>query len=99
MFVRFARYDLRLPGCTSLKDKRSVVRTLSTMLRAKFNCAFAEVGSLDMRQRATIGLSLVAGSSFHARRVLDEITRHVDTHPGVEIIAAEVDVFTPEDLS
>lgn len=99
MFVGFAQYDLRLPGCTSLKDKRSVVRTLSSMLRSKFNCSFAEVESQDMRQRAGIGLSIVADSAFHARRVLAEISRHVDSHPGVEIIGSIEDVFAPEDLA
>jgi uncharacterized protein len=99
MFVGFARYDLRLPGCTSLKDKRSVIRTLTSMLRAKFNCAFAEVDDQDMRQRAAIGLSVVSGTSFQARKVLSEIERHVDSHPGVELISTTGDVLSAEDLS
>jgi uncharacterized protein YlxP (DUF503 family) len=98
MFVGFARYDLRLAGCTSLKDKRSVLRTLMLMLQQKFRCAVAEVAAQDMHQRASVGLSIVTESAFHARRVLSEIGRHVETHPGVEVIASVADVFAPEDL-
>lgn len=93
MFVGIGRYDLRLPGCSSLKDKRSVVRALSSMLHQKFRCAVAEVEHQDLRQRAVVGVSVVAGSSFQARKVLQEVGRHVETHPGVEVLDAFVDVF------
>lgn len=98
MFVGFARYDLRLPGCRSLKEKRSVVRTLQSMLQQKFRCAVAEVDHLDLRQRAAVGISIVAGTSFHARKVLAEVERHVESHPGVELIAADAGVVAPGDL-
>lgn len=97
MFIGFARYDLRLPGCSSLKEKRSVVRAVQTRL-AKFRCSLAEVENNDMHQRATLGVSVVAGSAFHARKVLSEIERAVETSPGVELIGTLSDVFAPEDL-
>jgi hypothetical protein len=97
MFVGVARYDLRLPGCTSLKDKRSVVRALQSMLYQKFRCAVAEVEHQDLRQRAAVGVSVIADTSYHARRVLSEVGRHVETHPGVEVLNAYVDVLSPED--
>jgi hypothetical protein len=97
MFVGVARYDLRLPGCSSLKDKRNVVRTLQAMLQQKFRCAFAEVEHQDLRQRATVGISIVSGTPFQARKVLAEVGRHVETHPGVELLGSTVDVISPED--
>jgi uncharacterized protein YlxP (DUF503 family) len=99
MFVGIARYDLRFPESSSLKDKRSVVRQLSSMLHQKFRCSIAEVGDNDLRQRGSIGIALVSDSSFHARQVLASVARHVETHPGVEIISETVDVVSPEDLS
>jgi uncharacterized protein YlxP (DUF503 family) len=98
MFVGFARYDLRLPASGSLKDKRSVIRTLRSMLTSKFDCAFAEVEHQDLRQRGAVGVAVVSSTSFHARKVLAEVSRHVETHPGVELIDARIDVVKPEDL-
>ena len=98
MFVGIARFDLRLPMCHSLKDKRAVLRTLEAML-GKFRCAVAEVEHQDLRQRAAIGVSVVSGSHFHARKVLSEIERHVETHPGVELIGTRTDVVSEGDLS
>ena len=58
MFVALLRLELRLPDATSLKDKRSVLRSLSADLR-KLNCAVAEVDHQDQRQRATVAVATV----------------------------------------
>jgi uncharacterized protein YlxP (DUF503 family) len=97
MFVGVARYDLRLPECASLKDKRSVVRTLESALHQKFRCAVAEVEHQELRQRATVGVSVIADTVFHAKRVLSQVSRRVENHPGVELLHASVDVLSPED--
>lgn len=97
MYVGYARYDLRLPASASLKDKRSVMRSLISLLHQKFRCAVAEVEHQDLRQRAAVGVSVVADTNFHARKVLNEVARHVETHPGVELLGSFADVFTPED--
>ena len=98
MFVGIAQYDLRLPESSSLKDKRSVVRQLSSMLRQKFSCSVAEVDHQDLRQRASIGVSIVSDTVFHARQVLSAVSKHVETHPGVEMIGETINVVSPEDL-
>lgn len=96
MFVGLGTFDLRLPECSSLKDKRSVLRSLTSLVRQKFNASVAEVDHQELRQRATLAVSLVADTSFHAQRVLREVERHVSTHPGVEVLRAEIDLLTPE---
>lgn len=96
MFVGIARYDLRIVAARSLKDKRAVVRSLTSSLRAKFNCAVAEVDHQDVWQRAAIGVSVISDSHFHARQMLSEIGRRVETHPGAEVIISHVDVVGPE---
>jgi len=43
MLVALERFDLRIPGCGSLKEKRHVVKTLTAAIRQKFNVSVAEV--------------------------------------------------------
>jgi uncharacterized protein YlxP (DUF503 family) len=97
MFVGYARFDLRLPASSSLKDKRSVIRGLTTRLHQRFGCAVGEVEHQDLRQRAGLAVAVVAGTSYHAKRVLHEVGRHVETHPGVELLDIFTDVFAPEE--
>jgi len=97
MFVGIARYDFLVPGATSLKDKRQVVRHIVGGLRAKFNASIAEVDHQDLRQRGAIAVSCVSESSFHARKMLHEIERYVRNQYAIEVLGAQVEVVTPED--
>ena len=96
MFVGVARYELRLPECASLKDKRAVLRRLHALIRQKFNVSIGEVDHLDLWQRATVAVSLITDTQFHGRRVLQEIGKHVQSHPGVELLDAQTDFLAPE---
>jgi uncharacterized protein YlxP (DUF503 family) len=96
MFVGVARFELRLPGCSSLKEKRSRMRGLLALIRQKFNAAVAEVDHQDQWQRATVGVSVVSETGFHARRVLHEVERHVDSYDRVETIDVHVELMSPE---
>jgi len=97
MLVALERFDLRIPGCGSLKEKRHVVKTLTSGIRSKFNVSVAEVDHHDLWQRATIAVAAVAGEQYHARRVLHEVEKLVDRWGDVELIGAEVSLHDPED--
>jgi hypothetical protein len=97
MLVAVERFDLRIPGCASLKEKRHVVTSLTSGLRAKFPVAVAEVDHQDLWQRTAIGVAAVGGEGYHLRRVLHEVGRFVEVHPGVEVIDHEMSFHDPED--
>ena len=54
MLVALCRFDLRIPGCSSLKEKRHVLKTLIASLRSKFNVSVAEVDHHELWQRTTL---------------------------------------------
>jgi uncharacterized protein YlxP (DUF503 family) len=97
VFVAVERFDLRLPGCRSLKQKRHVVKTLQGAIRAKFNVAVAEVAHQDLWQRTTLAVSAVAEEQYHLRRVLHEVERLVDRWVEVEVIDTDVSLHDPDD--
>jgi uncharacterized protein YlxP (DUF503 family) len=97
MLVALERFDLRIPACTSLKQKRHVVKGLTNGLRSKFNVAVAEVDHQDLWQRATIGVSAVAADGYHLKRVMHEVERFVDRWAEVEVIDADLTLHDPED--
>ncbi|HJU57407.1 MAG TPA: DUF503 domain-containing protein [Actinomycetota bacterium] len=97
MMVALARFDLRIPGCGSLKEKRHVVKTLTNGIRSKFNVAIAEVDHHDLWQRTAIGVAAVAGEQYHARKVLHEVERLVERWAEVEMIGTDITVHYPED--
>jgi uncharacterized protein YlxP (DUF503 family) len=97
MLVALCRFDLRIPGMASLKEKRHVVKTLTASLRQRFNVAVAEVDHQDLWQRAAIAVSSVAGDGYHLKRVMHEVERHIDRWNEVEIIDVELSLHGPDD--
>lgn len=97
MLVALGRFDLRIPGCSSLKEKRHVLKTVTVSLRSKFNVAVAEVDHQDLWQRATLAVSSVAGEGYHLKRVMHQVGRHLDTFPAIEVINSDLSLHGPED--
>ena len=78
MLVAAARFDLRVPGCTSLKEKRHVVKTLIASLRGKFNVAVAEVDHQDLWQRSRLTAALTGGSLAVLAAAADNVERWLE---------------------
>jgi uncharacterized protein len=97
VLVALASLDLRIPGCTSLKQKRHVVKSLSAGLRGKFNVAVAEVDHQEQWQRTTLGISAVGGQGYHLRKVMHEVQRFVERQPAVELIDHRMTLHAQDD--
>jgi hypothetical protein len=96
MLVALERFDLRIPSCGSLKEKRHVVKTLTHGIRSTFNVSVAEVDHHELWQRTAIAVATVAGEQYHARRVLHEVEKLVDRWGEVELIESELTLHYPE---
>lgn len=70
MTVAVLSVELYLPRCSSLKDKRMVLRRLKDRLGAQ-NVAVAEVAHADLWQRAGLGIVTVASSDRVAEQTLN----------------------------
>ncbi|MCA1725487.1 MAG: DUF503 domain-containing protein [Thermomicrobia bacterium] len=57
MIVGVARITLELPGAHSLKEKRSVVKSLLARLQNRFNVSAVEVAAQDTLGIAVIGIT------------------------------------------
>jgi uncharacterized protein YlxP (DUF503 family) len=97
MLTATTRFDLRVPGCGSLKGKRHVIGSLTAALRSTFNVSVAEVDHHDLWQRAAIAVAAVDREQYLVRKVMHQVERFVERWSDVEIIAAELELHWPED--
>jgi hypothetical protein len=81
MFVGVLRFSLSIPGARSLKDKRSVVRSLKERAQARLHVAIAEVGVLDDPRRATFGVAVVSNSATVCDQMLASVRSMANTLP------------------
>jgi uncharacterized protein YlxP (DUF503 family) len=75
MFVGVMRLSFHIPHARSLKDKRSVVRRFRDRVRARFEVSIAEVGDLDLLQRASFGVTVVSNDAKVCASVLEDVAR------------------------
>ena len=74
--------EIYLHGCSSLKEKRKVVRGLLDRCRTRYNVSVAEVEHQDLHQRATLGFSAVASSDAPLHALFDRIVRDAEDSAG-----------------
>ena len=96
MVVGILRLTLYIPGASSLKEKRQVLRKVVDRLRARFNVSVAEVGDNDVWQRAVVGIAAVANDHSFVNEVLDKCAR--DAGNIAEIINREMEIETYSEM-
>ena len=86
-------FTLSVPGASSLKAKRSVVKSLKDRLRARFNLSVAETGLQDVAGRAELTVAAVAASRALADAVLDRADAFVAAEPRVVLGPVRREIF------
>jgi len=81
-----AVWELMLPGCASLKDKRQVVKSLKDRLHQRFNLSAAETALLDVHDRAELAVAVVSNDRKHAQQVLQSADRLVEEEGRARIL-------------
>jgi uncharacterized protein len=79
-------WELHLPGCTSLKEKRSVLKSMKDRLHREFNVAVAETDHQDLLQRAELAACTVSNERRHTESVLTSADRLIENVSEARII-------------
>ena len=94
MIVGTAVITLLIPGARSLKDKRSVVKSLLARMRNEFNISAAEVDAQQAHDRAVLGVACVSSSAEYARGQLDAVLRWVEAErPDIPVVSHEIELL------
>ena len=77
----------------SLKDKRRAVKSIKDRIAHRFNVSVAEVGMLDSRQDAQLGIAMVSNSSVFLDSCLAKIVNLVRSTVKLELLDYSVEVI------
>jgi uncharacterized protein YlxP (DUF503 family) len=73
MIVGVMTANLSLHGITSLKEKRSIVKSLIGRLKSRFNISIAEVDHQDSKSIAVLGIAIVSNEARFIEKQFDSI--------------------------
>jgi uncharacterized protein YlxP (DUF503 family) len=78
MVIGVGSWDLSLPECRSLKEKRMVVKSLKERLQHRFRVSVAETRHQDVWSRAELTAAVVTSDRGQADSILDKIDAFVE---------------------
>jgi len=84
---------LMIRQAQSLKDKRRVLKSLKDLIRNRHNVSIAEVGALDSRQQAVLGVAMVGSDAQYVDGGLAKIVDLVRLHHTAELLDYQVEIF------
>jgi uncharacterized protein YlxP (DUF503 family) len=93
MAVAVVQASLLVPGCRSLKEKRSVVKGLVERARHRFNASVAEVGAQDLLQRSFLGAALVANDRRLLAAEAESLLSYLEGCPEVRVLERQVEIL------
>ncbi|MFQ5689883.1 MAG: DUF503 domain-containing protein [Gemmatimonadota bacterium] len=91
--IGVGRWVLYLPGCHSLKAKRSIMSGLKRRLRTEFQVSVAETDFQDRWRTAELSAALVAPERTVAESILSRLDRRVDSDPRARVVERETALY------
>lgn len=93
MIIGSVEIDLNLPGVNSLKEKRKIVKSLTTRIRNKFNVSIAEVDFNDRHRSARIGAAIVTNDRKFADQVIAGVVSMIESNPEINLVDYQVEII------
>jgi hypothetical protein len=85
---------LSLPGCSSLKEKRSRLKPLLARLHREFNISVAEIDQNDAWQSVVIACALVSNDHNHVQRSLQHVLHWIEINwQDVEVDSERLEII------
>jgi len=84
---------LEIPGCQSLKEKRSRIKPLLARLHREFNISVAEMDEQDRWSQAILGCALLNSDLAHVQRSLQIIPAWIEHNwPDLQVIDERTEI-------
>ncbi len=93
MIIGVVQATISIPHALSLKEKRSVLRSLKDRAVGRMNVSVAEVGRQDMWKMADLAFVTVAAESETVQQRISEISRFLRSDPGVVLVNLQTELL------
>jgi uncharacterized protein YlxP (DUF503 family) len=95
MAIGVLTLKLQLPGCRSLKEKRSRLKPLIARLHREFNLSVAELDRQDAWDEAIIGCATISNDHHFADSSLHTVIHWLNQNwPDVSLVDDHIEIIT-----
>lgn len=85
---------LELPGCNSLKEKRSRIKPILARLHREFNVSVAEVGLNEHHHETIIAVAVVTNNPVFAQQCMQKVVSFIEQQwPDTPILDQKMEII------
>lgn len=93
MAIGILTLDIQIPGCLTLKEKRSHVKPLLYRLHREFNVSIAETDYCNRKSEAIITVVMVSSDSKYLQSMLNHVVGFIKHHySNLEIVGNSIEI-------
>ncbi|HLV08582.1 MAG TPA: DUF503 domain-containing protein [Halanaerobiales bacterium] len=93
MIIGLLKLELYFPMAFSLKDKRSIIKSIMEKGRQRFNISISEIDNNELWKNATLGVVTVSNNKGYAEKLLTGTLNFIENYNGLEIIDSKFEYF------
>jgi uncharacterized protein YlxP (DUF503 family) len=94
MSIGLLTLHIRLPGCSSLKEKRSRIKPVIHRLHREFNVAAAELDYQDVWQDSLLGCITLSSDAAQNQRLLQQVLQFVEQNwPDLPVMEHHIELL------
>ena len=93
LLIGLINFDLYLPMVSSLKEKRSIIKSLIKKSRNKFNLAVSETDDNELWKNANISAVTVSNERKYIDSLFSKYVNFIDEIPELELRDYKVEIF------
>ncbi|MDL4840106.1 DUF503 domain-containing protein [Aquibacillus rhizosphaerae] len=82
--ILVADVECLIYGAQSLKQKRSVLKSIITKIQNDYNIAISEMDYQDLWQRTKLSLVTISCNKVQSERVVNQALSLIDSYPEIE---------------
>jgi uncharacterized protein YlxP (DUF503 family) len=95
LHIGVLQFSIDIPHATSLKDKRSVIKSMKDRLRRSFNISLAEIDDLDDVTTGTLAAVLGGNEVAHVNSTLDHLLNTLQDWRDATLTDHQLEIFSP----
>lgn len=94
IIIGLCTVEFELPGVHSLKDKRSILKSLLTRMHNQFNVSTAEIDFQDALNASVIAFTTVTTDTRHVNQMISTILNWIEkNYPDALIVNQEIEIL------
>ena len=93
MVIGLLEIDILIPEPRSLKQKRSILKSLKDRLRRTFNISVCEIGYQDVWTRSRLAVACVGTDGARVSSILSNVLNLIERERDIELLDTRMETF------